>query len=191
MEDDEPAGRGRATVEAALIEATAGLLGEQGTAVTLRDIEARSGCNKGQIHHYFGGKQALIEAAFRELAEEHYENRKRRAESGRPLALTLGEDATYWQALVRLVLDGDLKTASLEFEEGISVPRVVVDTMTAARGLDEPDLELKAQLCAGMALELGWAAFSPFIELAVGVIDDTEREQIVKRIRTFAAMADR
>ena len=45
-----------------------------------------------------------------------------------------------------------------------------------------------AGVCAVMALELGWAAFSPFIERAVEITTDAERELIVERLRAYAAV---
>ena len=47
-----------------LIDAAADLLGEVGPrAMTVRSIAQRVGVNHGLIHHYFGGKQPLLEAA--------------------------------------------------------------------------------------------------------------------------------
>lgn len=187
MEDEVGTARGREAVTTALIAATKVLLAERGSSVALRDIEARSGINKGQIHHYFGGKQGLIDAAFLELATEHFESRQKVIAAGDPLELTLRDDRPYWQALVRLVIDGDLETVGLEFDHDISVPREVFRRVTKNYGLDEPDIDLKATFCALMALELGWAAFSPFIEMTVGISDPTEREAIVEQLRRRAA----
>lgn len=191
MKQQDQVGRGKEAVCAALISATKELLAEKGSAVAVRDIESRSGVNKGQIHHYFGGKRGLIDAAFLELAREHYENRKEREARGGPLELTLAKDAGYWQALVRLVLDGELETVGLEFSHDVSVPRRVMEQVVRQRRLDKPDLELKAAFCALMALELGWAAFAPFIEMAVGVDDPVEREAIVDRLRLHASIPKR
>ncbi len=186
MTDEAGAARGREAVTTALIAATKVLLAEQGSSVALRDIEARSGVNKGQIHHYFGGKQGLIDAAFLELATEHFESRQRRMAAGDALELTLRDDRSYWQALVRLVIDGDLDTVGLEFEHGVSVPREVFRQVIERHGMDEPGIDLKASFCALMALELGWAAFSPFIEMTVGISDPDEREAIVDELRRRA-----
>ena len=85
------------------------------------------------------------------------------------------------------MLDGDLRTASLELEEEISVPRSVLEQVTEELGLDEPDIELKARFCALMALELGWEAFAPFIKMAAQVSDDRdELEAVVERLRQLA-----
>lgn len=184
MEQEATETRGRSAVEAALIEAAADLLAEMGPArVSVRDIADRAGVNKGQIHHYFGGKQGLIEAAFRRVASEHFENARERGGDGLPVPLTLGLDQRYLQSLVRIVLDGDLETARLEFDEGLSVPRLAMERLTELAGLGEPDEALKAQLASVMAIELGWAAFAPFIQMAIDVEDQSEIDRIADRLR--------
>lgn len=184
MTQQVPMTTGGSSVERALIEAAADLLAELGpNRVSVRDIADRAGVNKGQIHHYFGGKQGLIEAAFRQLAREHFENARVRSDDGLPAPLTLGLDQRYLQSLIRIVIDGDLDTARLEFDEGISVPRSVMDRLTDEAGLDKPSEALRVQIASVMAMELGWAAFAPFIQMAVGTDDETEVEQIAHHLR--------
>lgn len=187
----ETAGRGRDTVIAALVDATAAMLAEEGPArISLRGIADRAGVNKGQIHHYFGSKQALIEAAVRQLATEHHRNATERSGGPMPVPLTLGLDAQYLQAIVRLVLDGDLDTAGLEFDEGISVPRrAMLEAATKATRdevVDPADvpLDLKAAVAGAMATELGWAAFRDFILRAVQVDEPEQVELIEEHIRS-------
>lgn len=181
--DCETPGRGRDAVVTALIESTASLLAEQGPArIGLRDIAERAGVNKGQIHHYFGSKQNLIEAAVRKLAQEHYDNATERAGGPMPLPLTLGLDTLYWQTITRLVLNGDLDTASLEFDEGISVPQRALDELAAANG-GPASTELKASVAGAMAMELGWAAFRDFIVRAVRADSPEEIEAIEQYLR--------
>ncbi|MGI9595201.1 MAG: TetR family transcriptional regulator [Acidimicrobiales bacterium] len=195
----EPGGRGRDTVIAALVDATAAMLAEEGPArITLRGIADRAGVNKGQIHHYFGSKQALIEAAVRQLATAHHRNATERAGGPMPLPLTLGLDVQYWQAIVRLVLDGDLDTAGLEFDEGISVPqRALLEAARRAGGQNttggdaagdgsaptEIPTDLKAAVAGAMATELGWDAFKDFILRAVKTDDSEEADLIEENIR--------
>lgn len=167
-----------------MIEAAADLLAEVGPArVSVRDIADRAGVNKGQIHHYFGGKQALIEAAFRHVAMEHFDNARERAGDGLPVPLTLGLDQRYLQSVVRIVLDGDLDTARLEFDEGISVPRSTLERLAEIAGLDEPSESLQADVASVMAMELGWAAFAPFIQMAVGAEGQPGAERIASHLR--------
>lgn len=159
--------------------------------MSVRDIAERAGVNKGQIHHYFGGKQALVEAAFRKVATEHFRNAHARAGGGFPVPLTLGLDSGYLQALTRLVLDGELDIAALEFDEGISVPRVVIDRLATRAGVDAPSLEHQVDVAAAMALEMGWAVFAPFILRAVRADDEATSNAIVDGLRHRARSTGR
>ena len=179
--------RGREAVQAALIDAACALLAESGPkAMTVRKVAARAGVNHGQVYHYFGGKEGLIRAAMRQLARRHLQNVVERSR-GRsiPPALTLGRDPEYLRAVVRMVLDGDLATAALEIEEGVSVPRRVLSHLTELLALEQPSLDLKAVFAAMAALELGWAAMEPYVLLLADVGDEEEAASIrhgVKRI---------
>ncbi len=178
MTASHPPERSRQAAEAALVEATTRLLAIRGPErVSLRDIADEAGVNKGLIHHYFGGKRALVEAAVRKLAEEHVANATARSGGPLPAPLTLGLDEQYWQVIARLILEGDLELAGLEFEEEISVPRRAFDVLAAEHG---DSIDLKAAVAAAMALELGWTAFKPFVVRAVraegGEIESIEEE---------------
>ncbi len=172
--------RGRDAVKAALIKAACELLAESGPNVmSVRNVANRAGVNHGQVHHYFGGKEGLIEAAAAHLAREHYNNAHARSEgSAVPEPLTLREDSQYLQAIVRLVLDGKLDVATQEIDAGQSIP------VEARRALmsDYPDgqvpLEAKARFAVVVAMELGWAALEPYI---MRLADVTEEEQSAVR----------
>ena len=102
---------GSDAVKAALIQAAGELLGEVGPrGVSVRDIAQRAGVNHGQIHHYFGGKRGLLEAAIRHLARGHYAHSLELAGGGPiPPPLSLSEDRPYFRALCQSVMDGDLE----------------------------------------------------------------------------------
>ena len=70
--------------------------------------------NHGQIHHYFGSKRGLLEAAISKLAHAHWDHTQRDGMS--PLAL--GKDQTYILSVIRCAIDGNL-----DLRENISVPR--------------------------------------------------------------------
>jgi len=171
--------KGRHAVEAALIEAAADVLAREGPRnAGLREIAKRAGVNHGQVHHYFGSKHALLRAAMRHLAEEHYVNATERSGGGPlPIPLTLTEDNRYWQAVIRLVLDGELDIARIEVDEDISVPRRALFALADANGSDEPDLQLKSRVAASVALQLAWAALEEFVFTVTGVEDD-ERDAV-------------
>lgn len=179
--------KGRAAVEAALIAAAADVLAEQGPRnAGLRDIAQRAGVNHGQVHHYFGSKEALLRAAMRHLAADHYANATARAEGGSiPPPLSLAEDDRYWQAIIRLVLDGDLDIARIEVDEDISVPRRALHTLARMSGEEEPDTELKCRMAASVVLQLAWAALEEFVCVVTDVTDD-EREAVRAHIANLS-----
>jgi len=180
--------KGRAAVEAALVAAAAELLATEGPRrAGIREIAKRAGVNHGQVHHYFGSKRALLQAAMRQLAAEHFANATERAGGGAfPPPLSLTQDSRYWQAVIRLVLDGELEIARTEVDEGTSVPRRALHALAQRTGLDEPDVDLKAAMAASVALQLAWAALEEFVFIVLDVADD-ERDAVRARVATVAA----
>ncbi len=161
----ERSARNRADSEERLIVAASQLLGEVGPrTVSVRMIAERAGVNHGLVHHYFGGKDALLRAAMTRLVQEHARYAAEKAHgSPVPAAQALVNDPAYLRAIVRSVLDDELSLARIEIEEGVSVPRNALLHLASVEGGEEPSLELKARLGLGMAMEMGWAALEPFI----------------------------
>lgn len=157
--------RGRKSVEAALIAAASELLSEVGPQqMSIRDVARLAGVNHGQVHHYFKGKEGLIRAAMRSLAQEHLEHATERAGGGvMPPALTLSHDRQYQRAVIRLVLDGRVDLATMEIDDGVSVPQNILAEMTRSAGLKKPSIEAKAVLAGIIALEQGWGALEDYI----------------------------
>lgn len=160
--------------------------------MTVRAIASRAGVNHGLVHHYFGGKAQLLQAAMTHLVEEHQTFAK--SQSGGdvyPAPLALAEDQRYLRAVVRAVLDGETDLAATEISAGASIPRGALDHLTASRGLDEADARTKAQVAMGMAMEMGWAALEPFIMAVLDVRDDEidDVRDIVRRQRRRALEA--
>lgn len=186
--------KGRQAVEEALIAAAADVLAEEGPEnAGLREIARRAGVNHGQVHHYFGSKDALMRAAMRHLAAEHFANATERSGGGPfPPPLTLTEDSRYWRAVIRLVLDGHLDIARIEVDDEISVPRRALHALAEARGLDAPDLDLKCRAATSFSLQLAWAALEEFVFILADVAPD-ERDAVRAHIanmcvRVFAPM---
>ena len=115
-----PRVRGSAAVKAALIAAAADMLGEVGPRnISVRDVADRAGVNHGQIHHYFGGKRGLLEAAMQHLAREHFDHAMAlQGDGAYPPPLSLAEDVRYWRAIAQAVIEGDLELAGIEIAEG-------------------------------------------------------------------------
>ncbi len=182
--------RSRERVEQLLIAAAADLLGEVGPkAMTVRMIAERAGVNHGLVHHYFGGKAQLLDAAMTRLVEEHQSFAKDQAGGDvLPAPLALVEDQRYLRAVVRAVLDGETELAATEIAAGVSVPRSALEHLTATRRLNEPDARTKALVAMGMAMEMGWAALEPFIMAVLDVREDEidDVREIVRRQRRRA-----
>ena len=182
-----------------LIAAAADLLGEVGPrATSVRMIAERAGVNHGLVHHYFGGKDALLRAAMERLVTEHA-HYAREQSAGRPIPapLALGGDQRYLRAVVRAVLDGEMELARIELDTGVSVPRGALDharqrvrERSGGHDHDRDDAmgsetELKATVAIAMALEMGWAALEPFLFAVaeVGSDEADEVRELAKRAR--------
>lgn len=181
--------RSRVDTEEKLISATAQLLGEIGPrALSVRAIAERAGVNHGLVHHYFGGKDALLQAAMERLVHEHFDYAMAQSKS-QPLPAPLGlvGDPTYLKAVVRAVLDNEMSLAETELTEDVSVPRNVLRHISSTRGESEPSLQVKASVGLGMALEMGWAALEPFIFAVVGAENEQQQEELrleARRLRS-------
>lgn len=180
--------RGADAVRGALVEAAASGLAEVGPrALSVRDVARRAGVNHGQVHHYFGGKRGLLVAAMRHLAQQHFDHARERAgDDAIPPPLTLGEDRDYWRAVCQVLMDGDLELARVEIDEGVSVPRSVLEALLAEGRIARDDLDFRAAFALGVVLQLGWAAFEEF-GLLMADVAETDREAIRSRLRDHLA----
>ena len=179
--------RGPAAVRSALIEAACEMLAELGpNAMSVRGVAVKAGVNHGQVHHYFGGKTGLIEAAATKLARNHYRNARERSNGAElPEPLTVGEDRQYLRAIVRLVLDGRLDIAVKELESGQSVPVEVRRSLTKEFHNQEIPVEFKARFAVAVAIELGWAALEPYI-FHVADVSEAEQKAVLDRAKTLS-----
>ena len=179
--------RGATAVRSALIEAACEMLAEIGpNAMTVRSVADKARVNHGQVHHYFGGKTGLIEAATTKLAEDHYRNARERSNGAElPEPLTVGEDSQYLKAIVRLVLDGRLDIAVKELESGQSVPVEARRSLTKEFRGQEIPIEFKARFAVAAAIELGWAALEPYI-LRVADVSEAEQEAVLDRAKILS-----
>ncbi|MEM7097745.1 MAG: TetR/AcrR family transcriptional regulator [Pseudomonadota bacterium] len=170
--------RGKEAVKSALIAAACELLADVGPKnMSVRNVAQKAGVNHGQVHHYFGGKQGLVEEAMQQLSEQHFRNaRARSAGATLPEPLTLGEDDQYSRAMVRLILDGDLETALREISQGVSIPHEAVKAIVSRFDGQVP-IEVQAVMAVNIATELGWAALEPYIFEMVEV-EDADQEEV-------------
>ena len=182
--------RGGDAVKSALVEATAKMLSEVGPrGISVRDVADRAGVNHGQVHHYFGGKRALLEAAMRHLAREAFDQSRALAgDSLYPPLLAFTEDSDYWRAVCKIVIDGDLELARIEIDEDIWVPRHVLRSLQKEHGIDADDLRFKARFAAMTAQQLGWVAFEDFMTLLADV-EPEQREEFRAQVKRFVQEA--
>lgn len=192
--DASPArARGSEAVRAALIEAAAEMLGEVGPrSLSVRDLADRAGVNHGQVHHYFGGKRGLLEAAMRHLGEAHFARVLAQPGDGDyPPPLSLGEDRAFFRALCQSVMDGDLDLVmSVDADDAVSVPRRVLRRVRA-RHPELDDRDVRANFAALAAMQLGWVAFEELMFLHAEVAPE-DREAFRERVKhAMQRMIDR
>lgn len=173
---------GRKNVEKKLIDSAAELLGTIGpNQLSIRDIALHAGVNHAQIHHYFGGKQGLLEATYKQLAFEHMQQLERRNIS----AMNLGNEPlsglteNYFNALIRAVLDGQMDLLRVQVDSGLSMSKKTLNELAKLRGASKPSAEEKAAIALVMVMEFGFAAIKPYIT-EVLKISDKEMKEFMK-----------
>ena len=159
--------KGRKNVEKRLINAAAELVGSIGpNQLTIRDIADHAGVNHAQIHHYFGGKQGLLIATYKQLAFEHVEQLERRNIT----PVNLGEEPlgeitdNYFKAIIRAVLDGNMDLAMIQADSNLSMSQRTLDRLTKFLDLKKPNSEAKAAIALIMIIEFGLSSMRPYIE---------------------------
>ena len=170
---------GRKNVEKKLIDSAAELLGSIGpNQLSIRDIAVHAGVNHAQIHHYFGGKQGLLEATYKQLAFEHMQQLERRNIGvmnlgNEPLS---GLTENYFNALIRAVLDGQMDLLRVQVDSGLSMSKKTLNELTKLRGASKPSAEEKAAIALVMVMEFGFAAIKPYITEVLKISDKDMKE---------------
>jgi len=171
---DKSTYKGRKNVEKQLINSAAILVGSIGpNQLSIRDIADHAGVNHAQIHHYFGGKQGLLEATYKQLAFEHMEQLERRNVNPDNLGKEPLSDITdnYFRAIIRAVLDKKMDLVRIQVEAGYSMSRKTLDELTKLSGLKKPTAEIKAAVALVMALEFGYASMKDYIKEVLKISD--------------------
>ena len=164
---DKVSYKGRKNVERKLIRSAAELVGSIGpNQLSIRDIADHAGVNHAQIHHYFGGKQGLLEATYKQLAFEHMEQLERRNVNPDNLGKEPLSDITdnYFRAIIRAVLDKKMDLVRIQVDAGYSMSRKTLAELTKLSGLKKPTAEIKAAVALVMALEFGFASMKDYIK---------------------------
>ena len=171
---DKSTYKGRKNVEKQLINSAAILVGSIGpNQLSIRDIADHAGVNHAQIHHYFGGKQGLLEATYKQLAFEHMEQLERRNVNPDNLGKEPLSDITdnYFRAIIRAVLDKKMDLVRIQVDAGYSMSRKTLDELTKLSGLKKPTAEIKAAVALVMALEFGYASIKDYIKEVLKISD--------------------
>ena len=171
---DKSTYKGRKNVEKQLINSAAILVGSIGpNQLSIRDIADHAGVNHAQIHHYFGGKQGLLEATYKQLAFEHMEQLERRNVNPDNLGKEPLSDITdnYFRAIIRAVLDKKMDLVRIQVDAGYSMSRKTLDELTKLSGLKKPTAEIKAAVALVMALEFGYASMKDYIKEVLKITD--------------------
>ena len=171
---DKVSYKGRKNVERKLIRSAAELVGSIGpNQLSIRDIADHAGVNHAQIHHYFGGKQGLLEATYKQLAFEHMEQLERRNVNPDNLGEEPLSDITdnYFRAIIRAVLDDKMDLVRIQVDAGYSMSRKTLAELTKLSGLKKPTAEIKAAVALVMALEFGYASMKDYIKEVLKISD--------------------
>ena len=171
---DKVSYKGRKNVERKLIRSAAELVGSIGpNQLSIRDIADHAGVNHAQIHHYFGGKQGLLESTYKQLAFEHMEQLERRNVNPDNLGEEPLSDITdnYFRAIIRAVLDDKMDLVRIQVDAGYSMSRKTLAELTKLSGLKKPTAEIKAAVALVMALEFGFASMKDYIKEVLKISD--------------------
>ena len=171
---DKVSYKGRKNVERKLIRSAAELVGSIGpNQLSIRDIADHAGVNHAQIHHYFGGKQGLLESTYKQLAFEHMEQLERRNVNPDNLGKEPLSDITdnYFRAIIRAVLDKKMDLVRIQVDAGYSMSRKTLAELTKLSGLKKPTAEIKAAVALVMALEFGYASMKDYIKEVLKISD--------------------
>ena len=163
-------GSKREDVEQKLIQAASELICDLGpNKITIRDIADHAGVNHGQIHHYFGGKKGLLEATYKQLAFEHVQKLDRRKININNLGKesVAKTDPEYFKAIIKAVTDDHLELATLEIDEGLSIPRALIQQLKVATKKNVVTSEMKAAVAIACVLEYGLSMMDSYLDVVL------------------------
>ena len=172
-------GSKRDDVEQKLIQAASELICDLGpNKITIRDIADHAGVNHGQIHHYFGGKKGLLEATYKQLAFEHVQKLDRRKININNLGKesVAKTDPEYFKAIIKAVADDHLELATLEIDEGLSIPRALIQQLKVATKKNVVTSEMKAAVAIACVLEYGLSMMDSYLDV---VLDMNKKDKEV------------
>jgi len=151
-----PSPKGREEVRGNLVGATAKLLFDRAVEeVTARDIAQLASVNHGQIHHYFGSKEALVREVIIEETQT-YVGREIAGELPFPMPIDTVGRPPMWRALTQLAMSGD-------WDEDCQGHRPLVEhrvrTWAQKGGRPPTDHAVLAEVLLVHAFELSWDTY--------------------------------
>lgn len=152
--------------------------------ITGRELAKKASVNYGLIHHYFGGKNNAFREAFRQLASRYVDDARSGQEHDWILNMgRLPQNADLWKVLAHAAMD----QPSLEIL-GWDYPLIRARLQERATSDGTTMSAAKTTMSEAFCLALGWTAFRPFIQEALGLTGtdiDQVGESIVERIDTL------
>lgn len=169
---------------AAVVDAATVLFAERGPRdVSIREIAARAGVNHGLVHRHFGSKQQVLRAVLDRIAGDLAASGGDMDDAGlRALFAALTRHETYWRALARAALEGEL---ARDLQSGFPTIRGILAAFDRRQrdGAIGGDFDPRILTAGVAALVLGWLVFEPFVTAAAR-LDDGPRDE------TRAALLD-
>lgn len=159
MTEGGPRPRGSAEVREALVAAAARLLGGSAPErISGRRLAEEAGVNYGLVHHYFGGKNAVLREGFRRLADDYA------AESGLATAshaapFSLRNRPDFVRALAYASLSGEADDAHVDHP----TLDAALDRALAARPADDPT-EVRIDVGLATVFHLARCLFAPTVD---------------------------
>ena len=175
--------RGPDEVRAALVDAASALLGEKPPQrITGRELAKRAGVNYGLVHHYFGGKSALLSEGLAHLAASYALGERADGKLGdwrpsQPFSIRNRPD--YLRAIAFASIAGEMGK--------VSTIHPVVEASLAEvadrRGCgEEPTDETRVDVAVATMFQLGWCLFAEMVTGGLE-LDSTERDEVEARLR--------
>jgi AcrR family transcriptional regulator len=165
----------------ALVDAAARLLPEQApSTISGRELAAEAGVNYGLVHHYFGGKDALLQAGLVALRDEFI------ATHGDAASIRLLTDNPhpYLRALARSHIDyPDTVSSGGEFPLGEALVEAVSQRL-ADDGVADVESEAKARVIAMVSIQLCYSVFGAAL-LDATAVGHRERPAVEAALATI------
>lgn len=172
--------KGRAEVEAALIDATATMCRERSPAsVTLRGIAAEAGVNHGQVRHYFGSKTELVAATIEHLEGFMLDRLETNSteDSAEMLLRSLTEDPAFSHLIGWLLAEEvSPESVGLRFRFG----RALIGQMVADGADTDAATTAASQI---MVVCAGWTLLRPML-VASNRLDGNAQRELVEALAT-------